>query len=116
MNPNQDEEKNLISKSKSGSTKYVSPFKIFELLKKQKLQRKKTLNGEPEEIHPLDELISNLTKDNKILKTIDYSDEKNVEKLYLQKEKQCILNNQKIAFEDVVYHALAKNKKMKMIY
>ena len=111
MNPNQDEEKNLISKSNSGSTKYVSPFKIFELLKKQKLQRKKTLKGEPEEIHPLDELIANLTKDNKILKTIDYSDEKNVEKLYLQKEKQCILNNQKIAFEDVIYHALAKNKK-----
>ena len=108
MKSTQAEEKSNISKTTNDSKKMVSPFKIFSLLKKQKLQKMKK---EEEEINPMDNLILNLTKDIKPLKTIEYSDEKNMEKLYLQKEKQCILNNQKIAFEEVIYHALKKNKK-----
>ena len=108
MKLTQAEEKSNISKTTNDSKKMVSPFKIFSLLKKQKLQKMKK---EEEEINPMDNLILNLTKDIKPLKTIEYSDEKNMEKLYLQKEKQCILNNQKIAFEEVIYHALKKNKK-----
>ena len=108
MKQNKSEEKNIISKSTNVSNKYISPFKIFALLKKQKEQKKKE---EPEEENPLDILISNLTTDIQTLRTIDYSDERNLEKLYLQKENQCILNNKKIPFEEVIYHALKKNKK-----
>ena len=92
----------------NGSKIKESPFKIFSILKQEKMKE----NEAPEDdINPMDELIQNLTSDLKALKTIDYSDEKNVEKLFLEKEKQCILNKQKIGFVEVIYHALKKNKK-----
>ena len=108
MSSSKSVEKNIILKSTTDSKKYESPFKIFALLKKQKEQKKKE---EQEGENPLDILISNLTTDIKTLRTIDYSDEKNLNKIYLQKEKQCKLNNRKIAFEEVIEYALKKNKK-----
>ena len=44
-------------------------------------------------------------------KTIDYTDEKAMEKLYLEKQKKCILKNQRIDIVEVVYYSLKKNKK-----
>lgn len=108
MKPNKSEEKDIISKSTSHPNKYESPFKIFALLKKQKEQKKKE---EQEGENPLDILILNLTTDIKTLRTVDYSDEKNIDKIFSQKEKLCKLNNRKIAFEEVIEHALKKTKK-----
>ena len=87
--------------------KGVSPFKIFSLLKQQKMKEKENL----EEVNPMDELIEKLTVDLKKQKTIDYTDEKAMEKLYSEKQKQCILKNQKIDIVEVVYHSMKKNKK-----
>ena len=86
-----------------------SPFKLFSILKQEKMQKSKEDSNE--DINPMDELIKNLTIDKKALKSIDYTDEKSVEKLFLEKEKQCIINRKKIAFVEVIYHALKKNKK-----
>ena len=86
-----------------------SPFKIFSILKQEKMQKSKEDSNE--DINPMDELIKNLTNDKKALKSIDYSDEKIIEKLFLEKEKQCIINRKKIAFVEVIYYALKKNKK-----
>ena len=66
--------------------KGVSPFKIFSLLKQQKMKEKENL----EEVNHMDELIEKLTVDLKKPKTIDYTDEKAMEKLYSEKQKQCI--------------------------
>ena len=87
--------------------KGISPFKIFSLLKKEKMKEKENAD----EVNPMDELIAKLTVDLKQQKTIDYTDEKAMEKLYTEKQKQCILKNQKIDIVEVVFHSMKKNKK-----
>ena len=89
------------------SSKKISPFKLFSMLKQQKMKEKEALN----EKNPIDELIDKLSQDLKILKTIDYSDEKTIEKIFAEKEKECYVNKQKIDLVEVVFHALKKNKK-----
>ena len=89
--------------------KIESPFKLFSILKKQKTKEKD--KDSSKDINPIDELIEKLTVDLKFLKTIDFRDEKNIEKIISEKEKQCIIKNQKIAFVEVIYHSLKKNKK-----
>ena len=87
--------------------KGISPFKIFSLLKKEKMKEKEN----SDEVNPMDELIQKLTVDLKQQKTIDYTDEKAMEKLYTEKQKQCFLKNQKIDIVEVVFHSMKKNKK-----
>ena len=89
------------------SSKKISPFKLFSMLKQQKMKEKEALN----EKNPIDELIDKLSQDLKVLKTIDYSDEKTIEKIFAEKEKECYVNKQKIDLIEVVFHALKKNKK-----
>ena len=86
------------------SSKKISPFKLFSMLKKQKMKEKEALN----EKNPIDELIDKLSQDLKVLKTIDYSDEKTIEKIFAEKEKECYVNKQKIDLVEVVFHALKK--------
>jgi hypothetical protein len=106
FNQNNDIKKSGLQ-SNLETKKGVSPFKIFSLLKQQKMKEKENL----EEVNPMDELIEKLTVDLKKQKTIDYTDEKAMEKLYSEKQKQCILKNQKIDIVEVVYHSMKKNKK-----
>ena len=106
FNQNNDIKKSGLQ-SNIETKKGVSPFKIFSLLKQQKMKEKENL----EEVNPMDELIEKLTVDLKKQKTIDYTDEKAMEKLYSEKQKQCILKNQKIDIVEVVYHSMKKNKK-----
>ena len=89
--------------------KNESPFKLFSILKEQKSKEKNQESSK--DINPMDELIEKLTVDLKYLRTIDVRDERNIEKIISEKEKQCIIKNQKIEFVEVVYHALKKNKK-----
>ena len=100
---NKNQNKNITNKS----NKTKSPFQIFALLKQQKMKEKEVSY----DINPMDELILKLTQDLKLLKTRDIIDEKIIEKLFLEKEKQCIIKGQKILLVEVVFHSLKKNKK-----
>ena len=100
---NKNQNKNITNKS----NKTKSPFQIFALLKQQKMKEKEVSY----DINPMDELILKLTRDLKLLKTRDIIDEKIIEKLFLEKEKQCIIKGQKILLVEVVFHSLKKNKK-----
>ena len=105
---NENNKVNKLGLQNSIETKKgISPFKIFSLLKKEKMKEKENAD----EVNPMDELIQKLTVDLKQQKTIDYTDEKAMEKLYTEKQKQCILKNQKIDIVEVVFHSMKKNKK-----
>ena len=105
--PYNENDKNQNKNITNKSSKTKSPFQIFALLKQQKMKEKEVSY----DINPMDELILKLTQDLKLLKTRDIIDEKIIEKLFVEKEKQCILKGQKILFVEVVFHSLKKNKK-----
>ena len=98
MKSNQPSEKTKNSKSKS-------PLSIFDILKEAKMKEASN------EINPLDNLITILSQDLKILKNIDLRDEKLLKALYSEKEKHCIVDGKKILFIEVVFHALKKPRK-----
>jgi hypothetical protein len=62
-----------------------SPFKIFSILKQQKM---KETNEDNDEINPIDDLITKLAHDLKDLKITHHYDEKYIDKLFQEKEKQ----------------------------
>ena len=85
-----------------------SPFKIFSILKQQKM---KETTEDNDEINPIDDLITKLAHDLKDLKITHHYDEKYIDKLFQEKEKQCIIDQKKITLVEVIHHALKKNKK-----
>ena len=85
-----------------------SPFKIFSILKQQKM---KETTEDNDEINPIDDLITKLAHDLKDLKITHHYDEKYIDKLFQEKEKQCVIDQKKITLVEVIHHALKKNKK-----